>query len=158
VTQTVELHSQPVIRSPFHMSDWYSCPGRTFAEMEVALFVTTVLLRFDLELYQLPATDRRPDPWWQRALCPAAALQARLQLPVVSGFHSNSCPHCFMPVAVWGLEFCWLQNFQKVDHSEPRHALVKGFGCDGYRRAGRRTWRQTRQSFCRTSSTDGWWA
>lgn len=54
----------------------HRCPGRAFAEMEVALFVATVLLRFDLQLRpQPPAAAAAKEPWWQRLLCPAAAVQ-----------------------------------------------------------------------------------
>jgi Cytochrome P450 len=53
------------------------CPGRAFAEMEIALFAATVLLRFDLQLSPQPPAQQgaAAEPWWQRLLFPSAALQ-----------------------------------------------------------------------------------
>ena len=53
------------------------CPGRAFAEMEIALFAAMVLLRFDLQLSPQPPTQQgaAAEPWWQRLLFPSAALQ-----------------------------------------------------------------------------------
>lgn len=53
------------------------CPGRAFAEMEVALFAATVLLHFDLQLSPQPLAQQgaAAEPWWQRLLFPSAPLQ-----------------------------------------------------------------------------------
>jgi Cytochrome P450 len=61
-------------------SQWCRCPGRAFAEMEIALFAATVLLRFDLKLSPQPPaqTGAAAEAWWQRLLFPVAALQVCL--------------------------------------------------------------------------------
>ena len=62
---------------PMALFAYRRCPGRAFAEMEIALFAATVLLHFDLQLAPQPPaqTGAAAEPWWQRMLFPAAALQ-----------------------------------------------------------------------------------